>query len=580
MHPVVMAKNRTHTAQKATTAFSPARTVSQLQPKGFGLPQTATQEPVSFNASQISLFPSIQAKLTVGAPNDKYEQEADAVAAKVVERINSPQPPQPPPNPSRAGAVQRQAALEEELQQKPLAESIQRQTAAEDEELQQKPLAAEIRRQAAPEEEAALQQKPLAENIQRQDVPQDEELQQKPASELQRSAPEPEEEEALQAKPDIQRQAIAEEETLQQQPLQRKGDAAMAAPMPVESSIAGARGQGQGLDNGTRGKMEGAFGTDFSSVRVHTDERADGLNRSLQSRAFATGKDIFFKSGEFNPGSRGGQELLAHELTHVVQQNSQRDKGIQLKRNSKQSKPGEVYASFLPTYSQPAPPTLLDGQWYSVDRQINPTVPGRSFWKAAMYNTKNRNYWAYRSIAQRHAFYKFADAYLNTVSKATKSQWFAAAAIVTGRRAVGAADKDTINLWYLSDNTEEFLRAGNKFLFQCNMKNFSYLMEGKDIPNLKLKGLKGKKLDSALVEFEQSKVGEFIKSYKGKGMLKDMIKQINSSFDATLAPSEIKEVIKKNFSNKGIKFDFAKYDHRVLLGKKMVSNLYKKRKIK
>ncbi|MEO1378368.1 MAG: DUF4157 domain-containing protein, partial [Cyanobacteria bacterium J06635_10] len=44
------------------------------------------------------------------------------------------------------------------------------------------------------------------------------------------------------------------------------------------------------------------------------------LNRSLNSRAFATGQDIFFKQGEYNPGSRGGQELLAHELTHVVQQ--------------------------------------------------------------------------------------------------------------------------------------------------------------------------------------------------------------------------------------------------------------------
>ena len=281
-----MAKNRTHIAQKATTTFSPARTVSQLQPKGFGLPQIAAQESAGFSASRVSPFPPVQAKLTVGAPNDKYEQEADAVAAKVVERINSPSPPTPPPaNPSGTGAVQRQAALEAEY----------------------------------------LQQKPLAESIQRQTAPEEEKLQQKPQAELQRQAAEPEEE-ALQAKPGIQQQAIAEEEPLQQQPLQRKGGGAIAAPMPVESTIAGARGQGQGLDNATRGKMEGAFGTDFSSVRVHTDERADGLNRSLQSRAFATGQDIFFKRGEFNPGSRGGQELLAHELTHVVQQSSMKSK--------------------------------------------------------------------------------------------------------------------------------------------------------------------------------------------------------------------------------------------------------------
>ncbi len=45
------------------------------------------------------------------------------------------------------------------------------------------------------------------------------------------------------------------------------------------------------------------------------------LNQSLSSRAFATGQDIFFKQGAYNPGSRDGQELLAHELTHVVQFN-------------------------------------------------------------------------------------------------------------------------------------------------------------------------------------------------------------------------------------------------------------------
>ena len=49
-------------------------------------------------------------------------------------------------------------------------------------------------------------------------------------------------------------------------------------------------------------------------------QKADQLNRSVQARAFTTGKDVFFKQGEYNPGSRGGQELIAHELTHVVQQ--------------------------------------------------------------------------------------------------------------------------------------------------------------------------------------------------------------------------------------------------------------------
>ena len=67
--------------------------------------------------------------------------------------------------------------------------------------------------------------------------------------------------------------------------------------------------------------MEQAFGADFGGVKVHTDSRSDQLNQSIQARAFTTGQDVFFRQGEYNPGSRGGQELLAHELTHVVQQN-------------------------------------------------------------------------------------------------------------------------------------------------------------------------------------------------------------------------------------------------------------------
>ena len=62
------------------------------------------------------------------------------------------------------------------------------------------------------------------------------------------------------------------------------------------------------------------MGSDFSSVRIHTGQESDSLNRSLSARAFTTGSDIFFRSGEYNPGSTQGQQLLAHELTHVVQQ--------------------------------------------------------------------------------------------------------------------------------------------------------------------------------------------------------------------------------------------------------------------
>src|SRR5690606_29628293 len=69
----------------------------------------------------------------------------------------------------------------------------------------------------------------------------------------------------------------------------------------IESSIEAARGSGQALDDGIRGKMENAFGADFSNVRVHTDAESDSLNKSIQAKAFTTGSDIFFSKGAYNP---------------------------------------------------------------------------------------------------------------------------------------------------------------------------------------------------------------------------------------------------------------------------------------
>lgn len=88
----------------------------------------------------------------------------------------------------------------------------------------------------------------------------------------------------------------------------------------IEGPIESARGSGQALDSTVRRRMDSAFGSDFSGVRVHTDDRADRLNKSLDARAFTTGNDIFFRQGEYQPGSHSGNKLLAHELTHVVQQ--------------------------------------------------------------------------------------------------------------------------------------------------------------------------------------------------------------------------------------------------------------------
>ncbi len=77
---------------------------------------------------------------------------------------------------------------------------------------------------------------------------------------------------------------------------------------------------GASLPPAASAAMGAYFGTDFSDVRVHTGSQADALNRAVQARAFTAGTDIFFSAGSFDPGRPRGRELLAHELTHVVQQ--------------------------------------------------------------------------------------------------------------------------------------------------------------------------------------------------------------------------------------------------------------------
>jgi hypothetical protein len=88
----------------------------------------------------------------------------------------------------------------------------------------------------------------------------------------------------------------------------------------IEDQISRKQGEGQPLPDPVRNKMESHMSSDFSNVRVHNDGESDNLNRSLSARAFTTGSDIFFSRGEYEPGSQSGQKLLAHELTHVVQQ--------------------------------------------------------------------------------------------------------------------------------------------------------------------------------------------------------------------------------------------------------------------
>jgi hypothetical protein len=81
---------------------------------------------------------------------------------------------------------------------------------------------------------------------------------------------------------------------------------------------------GRPLDSPTRGFMESRFGHDFSRVRVHTDGHAAESARDVSARAYTVGNDIVFDQGEYSPHTHEGQSLIAHELTHVVQQHSGR----------------------------------------------------------------------------------------------------------------------------------------------------------------------------------------------------------------------------------------------------------------
>lgn len=131
-----------------------------------------------------------------------------------------------------------------------------------------------------------------------------------------------EEEEVMMKRDTIQREGEEEEVMMKRDTIQRNGDLTNGGEVgdDVEKSINSLRGGGAQMDDKTLGEMNSAFGADFSNVRVHTGAESNQLNNAVQAKAFTTGSDIFFKSGEYNPGSSGGKELLAHELTHTIQQ--------------------------------------------------------------------------------------------------------------------------------------------------------------------------------------------------------------------------------------------------------------------
>ncbi|MGM9509920.1 eCIS core domain-containing protein [Larkinella sp. GY13] len=103
--------------------------------------------------------------------------------------------------------------------------------------------------------------------------------------------------------------------------IRKKGDSAPPAVTGgFESQLSASQSGGQPLSADTRQFMEPRFGADFSGVRVHTDAPAVQMSQSIGAQAFAYQNHVYFNEGKYSPGTRSGQHLLAHELTHVVQQ--------------------------------------------------------------------------------------------------------------------------------------------------------------------------------------------------------------------------------------------------------------------
>jgi hypothetical protein len=156
-----------------------------------------------------------------------------------------------------------------------------------------------VQRDEIEEESEELQMKRAPEGIQRDEIEEEsEELQMKRAPE------------------GIQRGPMEEEEPLQL----KRSEEGFDADASLEQQIELSRGNGSSMDTHVQAKMESAFDTGFEDVNIHTDGKADQMAQSIGASAFTTGSDIFFRQGQYNPGSRQGQELLGHELTHVVQQ--------------------------------------------------------------------------------------------------------------------------------------------------------------------------------------------------------------------------------------------------------------------
>lgn len=261
------------TADKTNT-----HSISRMQQNsGHTFFRKAGEESFFGDQKQPSFFnSSIQAKLTVSSPDDPQEREADAVADKV---MRMPDPVSSAPQ-KEEEKLQRKEEKEEEVDAKLQAPVIS------------------IQRKCDECERSAQVDAKLFRAIQRRG-----------------DAVTPDKDKEK----DIQRKSVSlyHSDVLQQS---GRGPPAGIIQPSFEDSLSATKGGGSALPSGTRQFMESRFNADFSGVRIHTNSYAENLSANINAQAFTHGSDIYFNAGKYSPHTEAGGTLLAHELTHTVQQ--------------------------------------------------------------------------------------------------------------------------------------------------------------------------------------------------------------------------------------------------------------------
>jgi len=277
------------------TARRVQRNTSNAQP--FFQPAATKGEPGPEGGFFTAAPTVVQAQLSVGQPGDRYEQEADTMADRVVGMSASSVAFAP----SASGGDGHG-----------MGSSIQRATQKEDEKLQRAELKEEEKVQPVEKKEEEIQRaaKPEEkEKVQRAEMKEEDKVQR---------APKPEEEEKVQRAP----QEEKDKPMLQTFAPGSSGGTTVSPSTAVR--INSTKGTGSPMPAPAQHEMSTAFGHDFSTVRIHTDSEAESLSDGLGAHAFTLGQDVYFNRGKFNPDTRDGKRLLAHELTHVVQQGGQK----------------------------------------------------------------------------------------------------------------------------------------------------------------------------------------------------------------------------------------------------------------